>query len=376
MVTDTAMARKGDQIYAFGPVVRELDVFQSLFGQIVWIGFDRPDMADDPVMLPVPEALRCILLPRSGGDSAAAKLGVLLRAPQMLQPILREVARADVIHTRAPSSPAFLALLSSFFFKKNKIWWHKYAGNWGQKNLPRFFGIQRYWLRKARHCRVTINGRWPDQPAHCLSFENPCLSGEERERGMGVIRSKSYEERLDLCFVGRLDATKGIPELIAAFDRLGDPTRIARLHVVGDGPLRAVLTSAARSWPFETRIYGSQSRSEVGRIMSECHLQLLPSRAEGFPKVIAEGANYGCVPVVSDISGIAQYVQDGVNSFLMRPERLDAGLLHEDLAYILAQANLREMALSAWEMAEAFTFVRYGERIRREILSHADPLVS
>ena len=193
---------------------------------------------------------------------------------------------------------------------------------------------------------------------------------------MGVIRSKSYEERLDLCFVGRLDSTKGIPELIAAFDRQGDPTRIARLHGVGDGPLRAVLTSAARSWPFETRIYGSQSRSEVGRIMSECHLQLLPSRAEGFPKVIAEGANYGCVPVVSDISGIAQYVQDGVNSFLMRPERLDAGLLHEDLAYILAQANLREMALSAWEMAEAFTFVRYGERIRREILSHADPLVS
>lgn len=371
MVTDTAMVRKAGRVYAFGPVVRELEVFAGIFGEIVWIGFDRPDMEDDPILMPVPDVVRCILLPRSGGDTAAAKLGVLRRTPHMLRHIVREVLRADVIHTRAPSSPAFLAILLSFFFKKSKIWWHKYAGNWGQERPPRFFGIQRAWLLKARHSKVTINGRWPGQPAHCLSFENPCLSKAERAQSEVLIRAKSYEGPLNLCFVGRVDAAKGIPALIEALDRLSDAgrRRMARLHIVGEGPLREALALAARAWPFETTLHGALSPEGVRRVMAQCHVQVLPSQAEGFPKVIAEGANYGCVPLVSDVSAISQYIFHGQNGFLIQPGRLQAGGLHEDLEAVLQRGDLFEIALEASKMAGAFTFARYGERIRREILT-------
>ena len=35
---------------------------------------------------------------------------------------------------------------------------------------------------------------------------------------------------------------------------------------------------------------------------------VLPSYTEGFPKVIAEAASYGCVPIVTNIGSIGQYI--------------------------------------------------------------------
>lgn len=367
MVTDTAMVRKEDKIYAFGPVVRELDVFSELFEGIEWIGFDRPDLYDDPVMLPVPDSVHCVLLTRSGGDTLLKKLGVVMQTPSMLWHIFKRVRLHEVIHSRAPSTPAFLALIVSFFFQK-KVWWHKYAGNWGQINPPFFFGFQRGFMKFASWSKVTINGRWPGQAAHCLSFENPCIEEEERRIGAEVIGQKNYDGVLQICFVGRLEVAKGIDRLMDALDTLADKNKIAGLHLIGDGPLRSFCEAKAGQLPFETHLHGFQSRAAVGRIMASCHILVLPSLAEGFPKVVAEGANYGCVPVVSDISSISQYIQQGVNGFLLSPERLEQGLLSVDLQLILTHPNLKSMALAAYQMAGSFTFERYRKRIQEEIL--------
>ena len=54
-------------------------------------------------------------------------------------------------------------------------------------------------------------------------------------------------------------------------------------------------------------------------IYSKCDFIILPSKSEGFPKVIGEAMNYGCIPIVSDVSCISQYIQNGVNGFLIKP---------------------------------------------------------
>ena len=46
----------------------------------------------------------------------------------------------------------------------------------------------------------------------------------------------------------------------------------------------------------------------------------MPTTAsEGFPKVIAEAINFGCIPVVSNISAIGHYVKDNVNGMYIQP---------------------------------------------------------
>ena len=366
MVTDTAMVRKDGRIYAFGPVVRELDVFLELFESVKWIGFDRPDLHDDLIMIPVPEEVECIPLPRSGGTGLLKKLGVLIRIPLMTVHIIRCMLRHEVIHTRAPSNPAFIAALLSFFFR-NKTWWHKYAGNWVEEKPPIVYGMQRHLLKRLFWSKVTINGRWLGQPEHCLSFENPCLDEGERKRGAVAIRQKNYEAPLELCFVGALTAAKGVDKLLEAISHL-PKERIACLHLVGDGPLRKACEEKAETAPFPLKVHGLLNREQVGSIMEVCHLVILPSQSEGFPKVIAEGANYGCVPVVSDVSALGQYIIPAENGFLLSPARLEQGKLADDLRDILAGSNLKKQAIAAYDMASDFTFNHYNDRIRQEIL--------
>src|SRR5690606_41847313 len=71
--------------------------------------------------------------------------------------------------------PIYLTL---FCHKKG---WYKYAGNWNQKKPPLGYALQR-WMLKHQKRKVTINGSWPKQPKHCITFENPCLTEKERDR--------------------------------------------------------------------------------------------------------------------------------------------------------------------------------------------------
>ena len=110
------------------------------------------------------------------------------------------------------------------------------------------------------------------------------------------------------------------------------------------------------------------SRTEVFDIYRNAHFLLLPSTAsEGFPKVIAEGMNYGCIPIVSDVSSIGQYINTK-NGFIVNPttaEKLES-ILHE--LKRIDQLKLRGKAFKAYQVAENFTFARYNERIWTEIL--------
>jgi glycosyltransferase involved in cell wall biosynthesis len=79
------------------------------------------------------------------------------------------------------------------------------------------------------------------------------------------------------------------------------------------------------------KIHGSLSKTEVQEIYKNSQFILVPSKNEGFPKVIGEAMNFGCVPIVSDVSCISQYVKNDYNGFLIQTntiENLYCLLLH------------------------------------------------
>ncbi len=370
MVTDTAMVRKNGKIYAFGPVVRELDIFLALFESVKWIGFNRPELHDNPALIPVPDAVKCVLLKRSGGDGLIKKLGVLTQIPVMLWRILKSIVNHEVIHTRAPSSPAFIAAVLSFFFKK-KIWWHKYAGNWAQENPPFFYGIQRKWLQMASWSKVTINGRWPGQPSHCISFENPCLNEEEQAAGSIAIAHKTYDPPYECCFVGRLEDAKGVGRILEAMKEFS-PREIKTLHLVGDGPNRALYEEAAAKLSVDVIFHGFLDRDSINSLYASCHFLLLPSASEGFPKVLAEAMNYGCIPVSSNVSSIPHYIIHKKSGFLWDPGGDRFSVFFQSLINNLSERTLLEMPENGRKVSEAFTYLHYGDRINAEILGRTN----
>ena len=300
-----------------------------------------------------------------GGGGWRDKAGIILGLPATIRTVWSVLRRVDVFQFRAPTGMG-VYLLPAFSLLTGKKGWFKYAGNWIEVRTWSY-AWQKWWLSRVNRRPVTINGRWPGQPAHVFSFENPCLDGAERAAGAAAIRSKQYRQPLTACFVGRLDESKGVSRIIDALEQL--PTgMIQTMHFVGDGPGRVEYEDRCRLIQVDCRFHGFLNRREVGAVMAAAHLLLLPSESEGFPKVLAEGWNYGCIPVVSDVSAIPQYVNEN-NGFLWNK---GGGTTFAETVALVDRSDhedLRRKAQRGYELAARFTFEQYVRRILAEILA-------
>lgn len=373
IVSDTAvyLDAKGEYV-AFEPVVREIENFARFFGTITWIAFKfdfRPEIRNIKSVLGID--IKYVLLPAVGGSGLNQRLRIIWTYIKLVFIIPIYIRRKDIVHTRGPSHPALITIFYSILFFKHKIFWHKYAGNWIRKKDPSSYRINKFLLKKAKRTKVIISGQWHDQPDHILSFENPCLTQQERIEGEMALRLKSYFGKLDFVFVGQMGDTKGILKIIEAFKQLQDESRIGSMHFIGDGEKRRDYEELARQNNLNCLFHGSLPKEDVNKIFTKAHILLLPSDSEGFPKVVAEGANYGCIPIVSDISCLSQYIKNNVNGFIM-PSLDTEGLLYSVMRIIsLSGDDIKQMAQAAYETSEHFTYDYYNLRITRDILSQA-----
>ena len=368
LITDTFLKYDKDmKPYALEPVQREVDHFAHLFGTVTWIGYDWTKVKPGRFLSKVvSDNIEIIKIEGVGGRNFIKKIHAFLNGIFLIPTIIKQVRKHDVIHTRGPSVPALMGVLISFFYRK-KNYWNKYAGNWNQEHPPFSYALLRTLLRKATFSKVTINGKWPQQPSHCLSFENPCLTDEELSMGMEVMNAKDYTGKLNFCFVGRVETAKGVGRILDMLKEMGENSKIGEVHIIGDGPEREGFMKLAETIPHQILFHGYMSRSELVEILKSSHLFLLPSTAsEGFPKVIAESANYGCIPFVSNVSSIAQYIVNGENGWVL--DNLSVFNMVKNLNEVLDQADLKNYAYQIREMLQYYTYSFYAKRIKEEII--------
>lgn len=356
--------------YAFNSVVSELAVFVKLFDTITWIGFDHSDEPMDGTLLKMEYLqVKMILKPRSGGSSIKAKLNIAYHLFSYLIIIFQEARKANVVHSRGPTGPMFLALVISFIYKK-PIWWFKYANNWNDNRAPFFWSLQRKMMIRNTASFGTVNGSWPSMPNHILAFENPCLDVIPNEAEL--LKHKEFNPKLKLLFVGRIEEKKGyrlILESIKSIPR----ERLESLIFIGNGPDEQVLLEQIKAHPYRDQLFylGAQSKKAVFKAMFEAHFLLLPtSSSEGFPKVIAEAWSNGCVPIVMDISSIGQYVQDEVNGFICPSgnEIAYQGILKKILE--LDSDRYFELVKSGLSQCSLFTYEHFEYRIKEKIVTN------
>ena len=222
IVSDTAVYIDSNGEYlGFEPVVREIENFAQLFGTITWIAF-KYEFSNEIRNIRAARGveIKYVLLPAVGGRSLTQRFCIIWTYVRLIFMVPTHIKSKDIIHSRGPSHPALISVLYSIFFFRQTVFWHKYAGNWKRRDDPFSYKLNKYLLKKARKTKVTINGRWPDQPDHMVSFENPCLTSQERIEGECALKSKSFEGKLDFVFVGQLVDTKGILKILEAFNQL------------------------------------------------------------------------------------------------------------------------------------------------------------
>jgi len=354
-------------IVGWGPTITEINHLAKDFEKIYHVAFFHDCEAPPSSLGYTSTNIEFVPLSPSGGRTLKDKLTVLTNLPQTISTINTVLQQTDVFQFRAPIGMGVFVIPYLTYAVKKKGWF-KYAGNWNQENAPLGYALQRKLLKK-QHRKVTINGKWPNQPSQCLTFENPCLTIQEREQGLLEVHAKKYKPKFTFCFVGRLEDEKGVQRILDAFADIDCKTFVDHIHFIGNGPKRKFYESQVNTTTIPASFHGFLSRAEVFKIYKKSHFLLLPSTAsEGFPKVIAEAMNFGCIPMVSNVSSIGQYINAQIG-YIVNPPNADT--LKSTLQYVFKEEKeqvLKEKSVKAYQMAEDFTFKKYRNRIQSEII--------
>lgn len=117
-------------------------------------------------------------------------------------------------------------------------------------------------------------------------------------------------DRRTVLFVGNVLQTKGVRELLSAFERLSKLRVDLDLVVVGDGPERTFLQAQARAAGLDPRVRltGVVPHSQLGPWFNAADVVCLPSYAEGLPNVLMEAMACGIPCVATRVGGIPEVV--------------------------------------------------------------------
>ncbi|OUR93391.1 capsular biosynthesis protein [Flavobacteriales bacterium 34_180_T64] len=356
-------------ILGWGPTITEINHLLDIFDEIYHVAMLYDKVAPPSALPYVSNRITFVPIPAVGGKSISSKINSIRNAPKIISIVSNTLKKIDVFQLRAPTGiGVFLIPYLTLFIKKKG--WFKYAGNWNQSQPPLGYAIQRFMLKQQSR-KVTINGQWEMQPKHCITFENPCLTEKNLIEGDLAIEHKSKEDKLIFCFVGRLERQKGVERIIKAFNNLeeSDKNKINEVHFIGDGEEKEYFIKLTKNSGVKFHFHGFLPRNQVFDVYKKANVFLLPSSAsEGFPKVIAEAINFGCIPLVSNVSSIAQYVRHGKNGIVL--DSLTINNLNKELKKVLnlSRIEYNHLLRARKELIHKFTFEYYNNRIKNDIL--------
>jgi glycosyltransferase involved in cell wall biosynthesis len=91
------------------------------------------------------------------------------------------------------------------------------------------------------------------------------------------------------------------------------------LALYGEGTERKKLEDYIHQNNLENRIVlqGNQPQNVIQKGYEESHFVILPSQSEGWPKAIAEGMFWGCVPIATAVSCVPFMLDQGNRGVLL-----------------------------------------------------------
>ena len=124
----------------------------------------------------------------------------------------------------------------------------------------------------------------------------------------GQSRTRRSEEFV-IGFIGQMIPRKGIPDLLAVFDRLYSANPQIRLRLVGDGAQRRELEMQVAGLGCRQAIEFLGFRNDRLALLEDFDLFVMTSSLEGIPRCLMEAMAVGVPSVAYDIPGVDQLVE-------------------------------------------------------------------
>lgn len=356
-------SHKDGVYFGYGPYVREMNLWGNYVDEIIVLGPGQEENHIDAIDVPYAhKTLKFVSVPNFNILSFFGLLKTFFSVPVIFIKCLYVMSKADHIHLRCPGNISLIACFAQLFFpdKKKST---KYAGNWDPNSQqPWSYRLQQAILRNTfitRNMEVLVYGEWPNETKNIKSF----ISATYYENEKITYTSRDYSQRLHFVFAGALVVGKRPLLTLQVIEALNKQGVSAKLHMFGDGPLMPELQDYVKEQQLQSTIllYGNRDKSEVKAALMDAHFNILPSKSEGWPKAVAEGMFFGCIPIATSVSCVSWMLGEGERGVLIEPDLEQAV---SKIMNALKAKDLDAMAKAALDWSQQYTFDRLEADIK------------
>lgn len=134
----------------------------------------------------------------------------------------------------------------------------------------------------------------------------------------------SFEKNNSFVYVGRLEETKGILELLDAWKIMGKDA--PALRICGTGPLEENCNRIIKENSLNSvQMLGQVQHNQLYKVVGESKAIVMPTKwYEGLPMVLVEAFSLGTPAIVPNMGNAGEMVIDGVNGYKYEAGSIDA----------------------------------------------------
>jgi len=303
IVSNAPLIFKDRFSYAYGPYVSELIILKKFSDEII---FCCPVWKNDNGLLisKIPfEISGHFKLIDSNLNSFKNALKLIFYSFYNVLLLFNAMKSAEHIHLRCPGNIGLLACFVQILFP-GKTKTAKYAGNWDPKSKqPWTYRLQKYILNNTfltKKMQVLVYGEWPKQSINIKSFFTATYSQSEK----ATVQKLSFSYGVKFIFVGSLVSGKNPMYAVKLVEKLIENGNNVKLDLYGEGVQRNSLEKYIQNNKLYKNIFlkGNQNKEIIKEAYQNSHFVILPSKSEGWPKAIAEGMFWGCIPIATKVS--------------------------------------------------------------------------
>lgn len=128
------------------------------------------------------------------------------------------------------------------------------------------------------------------------------------------------KENIIISYLGRLDISKGVLDLIEAFKvyKGGNPSTKIILNIAGSGSEKADVIKMIND-DSDINFFGELEYNQIDEYLSNGHFTIIPSKLDNLPTVGIESLMNRVPLLISNGTGLTEYLTDGEDCFKFEP---------------------------------------------------------
>lgn len=363
IVTHVEHAEQGGDYFAYAPYVKEMNLWLKHVDKVTIVA---PLLAHKEIR-PIDIAYKHDIIdfrsiPTFNILNAKAILKTIFVFPLIFFKIISAMRKADHIHLRCPGNIGLIGCMAQIFFP-SKTKTAKYAGNWDPKSAqPATYRLQKrilsntFWTKKMQ---VLVYGDWKNQTKNIKSFFTATYKDSDKE----AVSVRKLDDLIKFSFVGSLSKGKRPLLAVQIIEQLKQKYNVL-LDLYGEGIMRETLEAYIEKNKLGEYItlHGNVDGATIKKVHQTSHFNILPSKSEGWPKVLAEAMFWGSLPIATRISCVPYMLAEGNRGILIEPEVQQAVA---EIEKIINQAETYvQNAQNAMEWSRTYTLDKFEQEIK------------